>query len=81
MAVTTRLFLGSTAPTATSGVSITATIRGGAVRIAARPKRIPNAAGVAVRELDDGVSGVVGVRALDFVKDPPEPEAVLTFSD
>jgi hypothetical protein len=34
-----------------------------------------------VRELDNGVSGVVGVRALVFVKDPPDPDTVLTFSD
>ena len=37
VAVTTRLFLGSTAPTATSGVSTTDTTLGGAVKIAARP--------------------------------------------
>ena len=39
VAVTTRRFLGSTAPTATSGVSTTATSLGGAVRTAARPNR------------------------------------------
>lgn len=55
VAVTTLLFLGSTAPTATSGVSIIATILGGAVRIAACPNRVPKTAGVPVRELDTGV--------------------------
>ena len=39
VAVMTRFFLGSTAPTATSGVSTTATSLGGAVKTAARPKR------------------------------------------
>jgi len=42
VAVTTLLFLGSTAPTATSGVSTSATNFGGAVNIAARPNRIAN---------------------------------------
>ena len=81
MAVTTCLFLGSTAPTVTSGILFTATICEGTVRIAAHPKHIPNTAGVVLQELDDGVSGVIGVHALDFVKDPPEPEVVLTFSN
>jgi hypothetical protein len=39
VAVTTRRFLGSTAPTATSGVSMTAINRGGAVSMAARLER------------------------------------------
>ena len=39
-------------------------MRGGAVRIAARPYRVATTDGVPVRELDKGVSGVVGVRAL-----------------
>lgn len=39
VAVTTLLFCGSTAPTATSGVSTTATSLGGAVSMAARPYR------------------------------------------
>lgn len=42
VAVTTLLFLGSTAPTATSGVSTIATSFGGAVKIAARPYLIAN---------------------------------------
>ena len=45
VAVTTRLFLGSTAPTATSGVSTKAISVGGAVRMAARPYRTGNATG------------------------------------
>jgi hypothetical protein len=43
--VTTLLFLGSTAPTATSGVSTIATIFGGAVNIAACPNLIANVGG------------------------------------
>ena len=42
VAVTTLRFLGSTAPTATSGVSTTATNLGGAVKIAARPNSTEN---------------------------------------
>ncbi len=42
VAVMTRFFLGSTAPTATSGVSTTATSFGGAVSTAARPNRTAN---------------------------------------
>lgn len=60
VAVTTRRFLGSTAPTATSGVSTTATSFGGAVRMAAWPKRTAKmGAGVPIRER--GVRGLVGV--------------------
>jgi len=46
VAVTTRRLSGSTAPTATSGVSTTATSLGGAVKIAARPNRTGNDNGV-----------------------------------
>ena len=60
---------------------MTATIRGGAVRIAACPNRVPNTDGVPVRELDKGVSGVVGVRALIFDIEPADPCAVVTFND
>lgn len=62
VAVTTRLFLGSTAPTAISVVSTTATSFGGAVRTAARPNLTANAdpeTGVPV--LGDGLAGVIGV--------------------
>jgi len=74
VAVTTLRFRGSTAPTATSGVSTSATIRGGAVRIAARPNRTGKSgvSGVPVR--GDGLIGVVGVRG-----DRPEP-LTLTLS-
>ena len=67
VAVTTRRFLGSTAPTATSGVSTTATSLGGAVRTAARPNRIANGdpeTGVPTRgepSSDVGVKGPVEV--------------------
>jgi hypothetical protein len=62
VAVTTRRFLGSTAPTATSGVSTTATNFGGAVRIAARPNRIAKGERPGVPVPQDGLIGVVGVR-------------------
>lgn len=65
VAVTTRRFKGSTAPTATSGVSTMATSLGGAVRIAARRRTgaLPGA-GVPLRgDGLRGVKGVVGVRA------------------
>lgn len=66
VAVMTRFFLGSTAPTATSGVSTTATSFGGAVSTAARPNRTANGeslkaeTGVPVRGepiIDVGVMG------------------------
>jgi hypothetical protein len=59
--VTTRRFLGSTAPTATSGVSIIAISRGGAVSMAARPKR---AARPGEPPRPPGLIGVPGVRGL-----------------
>ena len=63
--MTTRLFLGSTAPTAISGVSTTATSFGGAVRTAARPNRTakpdPAAVDTGVPILGDGLTGVIGV--------------------
>jgi hypothetical protein len=59
VAVTTLLFLGSTAPTATSGVSTTATIFGGAVNIAARPNRTGNNGPPG---LGEGLIKPVGVR-------------------
>lgn len=60
VAVTTLLFLGSTAPIAMSGVSTTATSLGGAVRTAARPKRTEKSDdGVPMRGY--GLSGVKGV--------------------
>jgi hypothetical protein len=59
VAVTTLLFLGSTAPTATSGVSTTATIFGGAVKIAARPNRTGNSGPPG---LGEGLAMLVGVR-------------------
>lgn len=62
VAVTTRLFLGSTAPTAMSGVSTTATILGGAVSTAARPKRIGALTGVA--KPGEGPPGVIGLYEL-----------------
>ena len=68
VAVTTLLFLGSTAPTATSGVSTIATSFGGAVKIVARPNLKGNPAptlplpGAGVPFLGEGLSGVVGVR-------------------
>ena len=65
VAVTTLLFLGSTAPTATSGVSTIATNLGGAVKIVARPYRIGNPpelrAGLPFP--GEGLMGVVGVRS------------------
>ena len=65
VAVTTRRFLGSTAPTAMSGVSTTATSFGGAVRTAARPNRIakprPGPVDTGVPVLGDGLTGVIGV--------------------
>jgi hypothetical protein len=68
VAVTTLLFLGSTAPTATSGVSTIATNLGGAVKIVARPYRIGNPPEVRAGVLlvlfpDEGLMGVVGVRS------------------
>jgi len=62
VAVTTRLLLGSTAPTAKSGVSITATNFGGAVSTAARPNRTGSIGVDGVPERDDGLMGVIGVR-------------------
>ena len=65
MAVTTLLFLGSTAPIATSGVSTIATNLGGAVKIVARPYRIgnpPEVGAEVILLLGDGLRGVVGVR-------------------
>jgi hypothetical protein len=59
VAVTTLLFLGSTAPTATSGVSTSATSFGGAVKIAARPNLIVNPSAPAAPVIGD--SGVPGV--------------------
>ena len=72
VAVTTLLFLGSTAPTATSGVSTTATSLGGAVSTAA----LPNSIGEPTRA--DGLIGVIGLAGLWVFKDnralgPPEP--------
>lgn len=49
VAVTTLRFKGSTAPTATSGVSTIATSFGGAVRIAALPYRIGKLSGLGTR--------------------------------
>jgi hypothetical protein len=66
VAVTTRLFLGSTAPTATSGVSTTAISLGGAVRIAAQPKRTAKGDNM----LDEALMGVVGVRGPLTLKRP-----------
>ena len=67
VAVTTRLLRASTAPTATSGVSTTATSRGAAVKIAARPNNIVPA-----------LTGVPGVRGLTPPRaDPFKP----TFDD
>jgi hypothetical protein len=65
VAVMTRLLLGSTAPTAKSGVSITATSLGGAVSNAARPKRTGQAGDKGVPERGDGLKGVIGVRGVD----------------
>jgi hypothetical protein len=65
VAVTTLLFLGSTAPTATSGVSTIAINLGGAVKIVARPYRIgnpPEVGAEVILLLGDGLRGVVGVR-------------------
>lgn len=63
VAVTTLLFNGSTAPTATSGVSTTATNFGGAVNTAALPnlnaKPFPFACD-GVIALGEGLSGVIG---------------------
>ena len=73
VAVTTRLFLGSTAPTATSGVSTTATSFGGAVRTAARPNRTANGdwpseeTGVPVRGEPVMETGVMG--PLEMLRD------------
>lgn len=58
VAVTTRRFCGSTAPTATSGVSTTPTSFGGAVSTAARPKNS------GVPGPGDGLTGVMGVVGL-----------------
>ena len=58
VAVTTLLFLGSTAPTATSGVSTTATSLGGAVSTVA----LPNSMGEPTR--GDGLIGVIGLAGL-----------------
>lgn len=72
VAVTTRLFLGSTAPTAISGVSTTATNFGGAVSTAARPKRIGKADVVVdtgVPVLGEGLRGVLGVLGLATFND------------
>ena len=55
VAVTTLLFLGSTAPTATSGVTTTATSFGGAVKIAARPNLIANPSAPTAPLGDNGV--------------------------
>lgn len=58
VAVTTLLLLASTAPTARSGVSITATSFGGAVRTAARPNLNGKPPGFGpVPELGDGFNG------------------------
>lgn len=60
MAVITLRLPGSTAPTATSGVSTTAISLGGAVSTAARPQWIWNGdTGVPLR--GDGLTGVIGV--------------------
>lgn len=61
VAVTTRRFLGSTAPTATSGVSTIATNLGGAVNSAARPYLGVEDPGMVG---GTGLIGVVGVRLL-----------------
>lgn len=65
--MTTRLFKGSTAPIATSGVSTMATNLGGAVRMVARPYRIGNETGVPIGDI-----GVVGVRGLVMLRRPLE---------
>lgn len=57
VAVNTLLFLGSTAPTATSGVSTSATSFGGAVKIAARPNLIGNPS-APIALVFNGVCGV-----------------------
>lgn len=62
VAVTTRRFLGSTAPTATSGVSIIAISRGGAVSMAARPNRAAEPG--EPRTGPPGLFGVPGVRGV-----------------
>jgi hypothetical protein len=66
VAVTTLLFLGSTAPTATSGVSTSPTSLGAAVNIAARPNSIPPPA-----LADPGLTGVPGGRGLVPVLERP----------
>lgn len=58
VAVTTRRLSGSTAPTATSGVTTMLTSFGGAVKIVARPKRTGNDTGVEPRG-DAGIPGVL----------------------
>jgi hypothetical protein len=72
VAVTTRLFLGSTAPTTTSGVSTTATNLGGAVRMAARPYLTANVGVPGRGERDEGLGGIPvgGVREVDMLNRP-----------
>lgn len=65
VAVTTLLFIGSTAPTATSGVSTTAINFGGAVNTAARPNLNANPF-EGVPALGDGLMGVMGDPGLTF---------------
>lgn len=70
VAVTTLRFLGSTAPTATSGVSTTATNFGGAVNTAALPYLTENGEpgrGVSVLDMGDGLT------------DEPNPELKLVL--
>jgi hypothetical protein len=65
--VTTLFLSGSTAPTATSGVSTIATNFGGAVKIAACPNRIANVGPLAdagVPPSDSRGAGLVGVRGV-----------------
>ena len=76
VAVTTLLFIGSTAPTATSGVSTTATNFGGAVNTAALPNLIANPLlGVIAR--GEGLIGVIGEPGETFSDRRPLKPGVL----
>jgi len=94
VAVTTLRFLGSTAPTATSGVSTTATSLGGAVKIAARPNNTENPLAapfnvevVEAAKLPAGVPDRVNVGLwvnapppIDARPPPPYPKLVLRLN-
>ena len=70
VAVTTLLLLASTAPTARSGVSITATSLGGAVKTAARPNLKGKLPGFGPEpELGDGLNCIGGILDVEVLTD------------